>query len=724
MTPAGRRTRPGRWAIPVLATAALVVAVAAPGAGAGVGTPPPSTSPSGTPPPSSAPPVITTPPSSGPTKLVLEQQPAWVPVGGELPLALRIDGPVTDDMTIAVTSYSAISTRIGYEAAMRGDQLGLGTLLPTQIPIAFAPPDGSGTRTLRLGMQSPTGASDANLLPMRATGVYPVELELRAGDGGRLSGFVTPVVAIAPGPGGTPTVGEPLNVAWVWPMADRPATLIDGSLDPAVVADLGTSGKIGGQAIALANHDVPVTIAPGPETLETWQFLAQNNLELTGTLEALKRALARALLLNSPYVPIDVPSLAAGGFGAQVGDQLRKGADTLLKGLGVSGDEGTAVVDPIDSAAVSTLRGDGVSRLLVRDTALVPRNENLTPARPFRLRGDAGDAREVTAVASDSGLARLLEGPDPPALRAQRFLAELAVIAIELPNLKRGVVVLNPTDDPPDLAVLNAALTGLSAEHPLLAPKDLRELFSVPVAQDEATGENLERELAPITPAAPPVTPTQYQDTERTLGGYNSLLPGGPLAAPGEKSLFVSLSSAWKGPAGRARAEAELNAVSNGINQFVGGIHAPVNPTITVTASTAEIPVTFLNDTDQTVHVRVRLASDDLTFPDGPVRDLELPPRNTTVRFAVEARGSGTFPLALSVTSPDGSLQLQQTEVQVRSTFVSNVGVFLTVGAVLFLALWWGNDFRRRRKRKAAAVAPDPGAEAQPPSTAMPGTPQ
>ena len=54
------------------------------------------------------------------------------------------------------------------------------------------------------------------------------------------------------------------------------------------------------------------------------------------------------------------------------------------------------------------------------------------------------------------------------------------------------------------------------------------------------------------------------------------------------------------------------------------------------------------------------------------------------------------------MTSPDGALPIQQTEVQVRTTFfVSNVGVFLTVGAGLFLAGWWAHDIRRRRRRRA-----------------------
>ena len=104
----------------------------------------------------------------------------------------------------------------------------------------------------------------------------------------------------------------------------------------------------------------------------------------------------------------------------------------------------------------------------------------------------------------------------------------------------------------------------------------------------------------------------------------------------------------------------------------------PVGSTVTLTARKGEIPVTFLNETDQTLRVKVRLESDKLFFPDGAEREVELPPRNTTIGFTVESRASGTFPLELTVTSIDDELVIQSTRVRVRSTFVSGVGVFLT----------------------------------------------
>ena len=139
------------------------------------------------------------------------------------------------------------------------------------------------------------------------------------------------------------------------------------------------------------------------------------------------------------------------------------------------------------------------------------------------------------------------------------------------------------------------------------------------------------------------------------------------------------------------------------IDAFLAEIHVPDPSTITLTSRSGEVPLTFENDTGHTVSVLVQLDSQKLFFPDGESRLIDLPPKSTTVRFAVEARTSGTFPLRLHVLSADGALPITETSFRVRSTAVSSVGLVLMVGAGAFLALWWGLDFRRRR-RKAAVV--------------------
>ncbi len=111
------------------------------------------------------------------------------------------------------------------------------------------------------------------------------------------------------------------------------------------------------------------------------------------------------------------------------------------------------------------------------------------------------------------------------------------------------------------------------------------------------------------------------------------------------------------------------------------------------------------------MRVQIQFESEKLEFPAGSAPNeanctqvsggfaCTLPPRNTTIRFPVETRASGTFPLQMTVTSEDGKLALGSARYTVRSTAVSGVGIFLTIGAGVFLAIWWITHWRRSRRQ-------------------------
>jgi hypothetical protein len=671
----------------VAAAAAAVVLVATP---AGAGVQPPST---------------TTATTQDAARLVLTYQPAWVTTGGNLPLRLQVQGQAagTPGLTVSATAHDAVSSRSGFDSALQGRDLG-SVLGQAELPLDAFPAGEDGSRTLTFPLQADDAPRDPGRLQLHRTGVYPVEVELRQPDGTRLAGFVTPVVAVAPGTNGAPAIGQRLGVSWVVPMVAPPAYQADGKPDPDVVADLRPDGRLGRSAVAFANAGVPLTLAPGPETLEAWTQLANNDPGLTSSLNALRDALGRSQVLSGPYVPVDVRSLVDGGLSTEVGSELVQGTDKLSALLGTRVDPRTEIARPANDAALVRLRGAGVDRVILDGADLTPREDQFTPAQPFVVRSQQGMA---TALGSDAGLQRLLDGDDPPALRAQRFLAGLSVVALEQPNVARGVVVLEPDDWGPSSALLESALAGLTADHPLLHPMTVDDLVAtVPAARSGSAP--VERQLAPSPVPPPPVTAREYSDAESELAAFNALVPNpNPVSEPGNRSLLVSLSSTWVGAAGRARARAELGKIHLDVQQFVSRLRVPaVNSTITLTAEKGEIPVTFLNETGQPLRVRVHLQGDKLQFPDGDERVVDLPPRSTTFRFTVQAQSSGTFPLTLRVTSPDGALPIQQTEVQVRTTFfVSNVGLILTVGAGLFLAGWWAHDIRRRRRRRTATPA-------------------
>jgi hypothetical protein len=69
----------------------------------------------------------------------------------------------------------------------------------------------------------------------------------------------------------------------------------------------------------------------------------------------------------------------------------------------------------------------------------------------------------------------------------------------------------------------------------------------------------------------------------------------------------------------------------------------------------------------------------------------------------VETRSSGTSPVTVNVTAAGLTVPGTPARITVNSSFVSGVGLFLTIGAVVFLALWWGWDIRRRRKKGRVA---------------------
>ncbi len=142
-----------------------------------------------------------------------------------------------------------------------------------------------------------------------------------------------------------------------------------------------------------------------------------------------------------------------------------------------------------------------------------------------------------------------------------------------------------------------------------------------------------------------------------------------------------------------------------GADKLLKGITAkvrgPKGQRVTLTSRRATIPISLLNATGRPLQVRVRLESDQLRFLDGAERFVTLASQNTTERFRVESRTTGAFPLEITVTSPDGLLKINRSELTIRSTVVSGVGAVLTAGAGLFLLVWWGNDLRRSRRRRS-----------------------
>ncbi|MFM8974088.1 MAG: DUF6049 family protein [Actinomycetota bacterium] len=636
---------------------------------------------------------------------LLAQTP-WVAPGGTFTMRLRLEEPTaatTPGVAIALRVHQSVTTRSAFDAAI-DDELGGLLDQPERIPVAGLPRRGADV-TLRLGLGGGGGSTDRGddpTLAVRRPGVYPVQVSL-TGPGAPAASFTTWLVVVDPD--ALPTA--PLLLSMIWPVVAPPGTLPDGRTDPMVTAQMEPGGRLDRITAFLARPNrIPLSVIIGPETVDTWARVAENTPRLGAGLDRLRRTTGtgRTEVLPAPYVPIDAPSLTAAGLGNRVPTEYALGADTLRRiiGRGPARPAVTAFIDPVDDAVLDRLRDLLVTRVAVPETGLLPTSHQYTPARKFVIETGTG---RTEGAATAPFVERLLTGDADPAVRVARVVAALAEVAYEEPGVARGLVVAESPDWNPDPATTIALLDALRG-FPLVEPVTLTEFFDrVSAARDETDAV---RRLAPSTPPAPAVTAAEYRAAAERLGAYGRVVGAdAPTTVAAEQTLHTTLA----GDIGVARARAGLAAVEATVRALTESVQVDAKR-ITLPARRASVPLTFENRTEPPipVKVRVRITSDKLQLPEGDARVLELAPGRNVVPFTVEVRTAGTFPVTIETTSVDGRLQFgPPVRLTVSSSVYGGVGIVITIGALLFLGLWWGNHWRRaRRNRRTTPPVPAP----------------
>jgi Family of unknown function (DUF6049) len=610
--------------------------------------------------------------------LRLASQTAWVTEGQQFVLRLQVAGvPQPDQVDLRVTIHQRVTSRSQFTRTLDDQSLGP-VLRTTSSRLDQLPLDAGLAVTVILG---PPG------LTLTRTGVYPVEVQLRdSSDGGVLDKLVTHLVFV-----GGQTTGPRLGVAWVVPIHAPPATRQPGPL--ATLADVLQSP---------AYRGLPLVLAPTPETLD--ELATGSGGAGRDALAAVRAGARGRQVVARPYVPVDTGALLADGLGDEVANQLSRGVDTVSDLLGSRPDTRTWVGEErLDDTTLAQLRDLQVDRVVVPEADLTPVRLQLTLAQPFELEGRPG--RLLDAVMADAGLsAHFVNGGDQ-VLAAHQLLADLAVLWLDSPQKERAVVALPPRRWAPSRAFLDAALSGL-AQSPVLTAMSLDTVFAT--IQPATTGRRtpMVRQLDPGPHPTLGVPAASLARLRTSIDDYGSILPPGSPLYDGLDRALLTTESADLTARRRQEAVAGLRSqLARRIDQLV----VPRPRTITLTAREGEIPLTFMNTTGTPVNVLVRLTSDKLEFPDAGQRrtveePLALPPRSKTVRYRVKARAAGDFPMTVSLLSPRGDLVLATTRFKVRSTAASGVGIGLSVGAGLFLLVWWGRHLARaRRARRPAA---------------------
>jgi len=643
-------------------------------------------------------------PAPKPRMLTLAGQTPFARPDETLQLAFDLAAGTADDHDIQIVVHRAVTSRTEFNQSLAGKALGTveGRLSVRATDLMV---NDAGQRLMTLGVQGPASASalpDATRIVPGRSGIYPTEVQLLR-DGSVVDRFVTPLVVIAAGL-------TPLTMAWVWRFDATPAHQPDGTVRKTAAKAMAPSGRLVRTAQAAAATDVPLTLAPTPETLTAWsKFAGQNqpgSPQAAGAaagLDALRAAATggRHQVLRSPFVPLDMAGLLEADLDGEIDAQFARGAADQQEALGTlpAAPYTLLAPGPIDAAGLARLRGYGAERLVFPPDALKPKDHRLTPGRPFVV-GNRGQQPHPAAV-TDPELARLLDGEESPALRAARFLAGVSLVALEAPGEPRGVVVVTPEEWDPPAALLDAVLRGLK-DNPAVIPATVDQYFATVSPEVNGGGRTAMRELAAFRPADPGDADT-LQSVRRQLEAFAGVVePNSDWLETADQTILLSRATALQADdRGDRKSPAEyLRGADRLLENIMSKVRGPRGQRVTLTSRRASIPITLLNSTGRPLQVRVRLESDQLRFLDGAERFVTLASENTTDRFRVESRTTGAFPLEITVTSPDGLLSIDTSELTIRSTVVSGVGAVLTAGAGLFLLVWWGNDLRRSRHRR------------------------
>ncbi|MGH9223736.1 MAG: DUF6049 family protein [Acidimicrobiales bacterium] len=622
-----------------------------------------------------APPVVSgaqTAPAPAARRLSLQGQSPYVGVGGEFVVRLRIDRTgLRVGSEVQVTVYRAVQTRSEFAQTAQDRISRIAAVAPVTFPMAALAPDANGDVTVRVAAD--LGADD---------GVFPVRVDLRDRNG-ILERFTTHLVYLT----GSHT-GPKLGLSLVLPVQAAMSLPHDA---PRELTDL--EDVVASIAALEGNRWLPFVLEPAPETVVALD--ASNDDRAKRALESLRRLAVDHQVVARPYVPLSLPALMQANLPEEIAAQVDRGTAAVTEALQIRPDTRTWVeTEPLSPESIDELIRRGVERIVAAEPVLDPVPElNLTLSRPFVL---AGREEDTPAVTADAGLSARFNNEPNQVLEAHHLLADLAVLWLDSPaSDRRAVVAVAPPGWRATRGFMDALAAGLVA-HPVVEPVTLDSVFTTVAPAVVGRGLALVRHPAPVPPGGLLDVAAEIRQSRKRLASLATVLNvPSPAMTLLEERLLIAESIQL--PNTRARLD-YVHAVEAGIADQLGAIEMPTGRSITLTARRGQIPVTFQNRTGSPAKVVVTVQSDKLEFPGGATRAIDLTRRNTTERFEVVARTSGAFPLRITLQSPDGNLMIGQARLTVRSTAASRVSVFVSFGAVAFLALWWGRHIVRGRR--------------------------
>ena len=637
--------------------------------------------------------------------LTLVSQSIWN--GPKRPLDIRIKatnvGPdALEEISLVVTIQARIQARSIYDLSLETDATPEIAATPFGQP-GILQPEESRIMHARVPLAGLSLAGDNAL--------YPVRVQLLSQET-VIATLRTPMVFLVDQP------AVPLNLTWTWVLAASVQFGPDGVFLPGDLEEaISPTGRLGAMVGALdLPSPRPLDLVVSPSLVDQLQRMARGYRirEQGGTLRLVRRGTAGAAeaaallarlaklasqpateLSTMPYGDPSLPALLAAGLGKDIRPLAERGRALVGSALGAEprADVAYPPQSMVDQATLTRLALRRVATLLLEPGIVTTPVTNQAASPIVRLPAGDGD---LPAIAPDEGVSAIAGSVayrQDPRLAAQAALGELAAIWLERPGTPgRGAAVLfsdRSSVSPPFFVAFSSLVRG----SPWLNLQSATRLVRM-------TTEERIQELAPRPhPLLLPAYVNDLRATRLDLKRFRTTIQGGrDLTSRLQSNLFLAEGGTFvSDPALGRRFISSVTGVIDGTYRSVR-----VPPQVfTLASQRGTLPVTITNGSGYPMRVLVRLIADRrLTFVDGNSRRILLSPKSQTISFAVSSRTTGRFPVKVQVQTsaavpvPD----IAETQIVVRSTAYNRVALVLTIGAALFLLVWWGRRFFPRRR--------------------------
>jgi hypothetical protein len=521
----------------------------------------------------------------------------------------------------------------------------------------------------------------------RSPGAIPVRIDLTDEDQAILDTLVTFVIAE------DTTLSARIDLGFVAdaqsPLARRADSI---ELDPADAVDRVTD--------AVNNAPAPVLISFAPETLTALADPTTDGGQRA--LDRIRRLLDGHLIPLSPWVSIDEEAWRLTSDPERLIRLFAQGREVTEKLLGrapmpIAHIDADATADTVAFLRSVGLTGGVVEPSQIDDVALTQADR-----RPIEVVDANGITVPVLVV--DRAFEASLIGEDPELIAQHRF-TELLFEAKTV-GTDRGILLDLSTVDRVPLFLL----IDLFETTDRLGLTSVDDLLARPSARDD-NGSVLRVELLATPPSSTELAASdlRLRMAEAVLDSYALMLaPAEGLLAPLRDILTAAMSDELDTDSRRIFTDVIFDVVADVTAQ----VELIDSGRITLASRTAALPVAIHNGANLTMNVTVKTTSEKLRFPDGEELRITLEPGLNELSIPIETVTSGDARIFITVTSPDGHLDLTDGSVNVRSTAISGLGLVVSLVSLAVLLTWWLRTIIRvRRSRRAATVSSTPSAD-------------